>query len=191
MKTFQVLEPDEAIARLTNFLGMNFKFTVQEISDKLTCFRLTHGEERLTDLAYYIQYALIDNVDYIQIIQTVYHDFMLYNKQDTPFRTFCFTYFYNTRLTMAKYPKRINVVDLDNLSPINEDFDNVEVHPCREVGHDAIEQCEPGEEEFWSVYVHLVAGGLCCVADFMTSEEAETFRIFLVSVMDHSKQRGR
>lgn len=52
-------------------------------------------------------------------------------------------------------------------------FDTFEVHPCRIVEDDkglpdimqSVEQCEPHEAEFWSVYVHLVGGGLDCIAD--------------------------
>ena len=110
MKSFQSLDTDEAIARMKNWLVMNLKFTVQEINDKLNCLELTHGKERLTDLAYYIQYAIIENTEYFTILETVYHDFQLYNKQHTPFRSFCYTLFYNVKTTMIKLPKRQNVI---------------------------------------------------------------------------------
>ncbi len=62
-------------------------------------------------------------------------------------------------------------------------FDAIEVHPCKviervEIGTsgkfcDTIEQCEPEEAEFWSVYVHFVGGGLDCIADCDTKGEAD------------------
>ncbi len=61
-------------------------------------------------------------------------------------------------------------------------FDEIEVHPCKVVDEDktnnltvqAIEQCEPEEAEFWSVYVHFVGGGIDCIADCDTKDEADT-----------------
>jgi hypothetical protein len=53
-----------------------------------------------------------------------------------------------------------------------EPWDSVEYYPVRKVDGQAIEQCEEGEEDFWSVYVHLTSGGLSCVADVPTKEKA-------------------
>lgn len=66
-------------------------------------------------------------------------------------------------------------------------FDCFEVHPCRVVGEDkslpiaiqSIEQCEPNEAEFWSVYVHLIGGGLDCIADCETEKQANELVEFL------------
>ncbi len=65
----------------------------------------------------------------------------------------------------------------------NQKFDEIEVHPCRVVERvpiangfsDTIEQCEPEEAEFWSVYVHFVGGGIDCIADCDTQGEADCF----------------
>lgn len=110
MKSFEELSIEEAIGRLKNFLMMNFKFSVQEIDDKLTCLRLTHGEERLSDLAYFVQYAFIERAEFMDILQTVYHDLMLFNKQHVPFRTFSYTGAYQIKVTMKNLPKRKNLL---------------------------------------------------------------------------------
>lgn len=62
-------------------------------------------------------------------------------------------------------------------------FDNFEVHPCLAVGKDEKGQIllEQSDEDdpavcVWSVYGHLIAGGLECLADFDQREQAEDFR---------------
>jgi hypothetical protein len=67
-----------------------------------------------------------------------------------------------------------NAITIEFVADIMEDWDNVEVHPCKDYP-EGTEQCEPEEAEFWSVYLHMVAGGLCCIADLPTQELAETF----------------
>jgi hypothetical protein len=74
-----------------------------------------------------------------------------------------------------------------NFHTITEPFDEVEVHPCRYIDNESVEQCEPAQANFWSTYVHFTAGGLDCVADFATQELAEQFRTFLKSIIDKSE----
>lgn len=68
-------------------------------------------------------------------------------------------------------------------------FDGFEIHPCLIVGEDAqrqiiLEQCEQDDPgiSVWSVYGHLVAGGLECLADFDQRQQAEQFRGQLLEV---------
>ena len=110
MKTFQTLKSTEAVERLKNWLVMNFKYTVEDIDNKLACMLTTHGQQKINDLAFYIQYAMIERVEYFTILTTVDHDYRLYNKQETPFKTFCYEMLYHTKATMAKLPKRINAI---------------------------------------------------------------------------------
>jgi hypothetical protein len=70
-------------------------------------------------------------------------------------------------------------------------FDGFEIHPCKSVGMDEhgqaiLEQCDEDETEitFWSVYGHLVAGGLECLADFQFKEQAEGFRDEIMEILD-------
>ncbi len=57
-------------------------------------------------------------------------------------------------------------------------WNGIEVHPCKEYpdgkGASFVEQCEPEEADFWSVYLHLKAGGLECVADLPTEALANS-----------------
>jgi hypothetical protein len=80
---------------------------------------------------------------------------------------------------------------VEQLKAIADPFNGLEVQPVRVV--DTIERngipvgcyevCEPNEAELWSVYVHLVEGGVSCIADFATQSEAEQFFTFLHSFL--------
>lgn len=69
-------------------------------------------------------------------------------------------------------------------------FDGFEVHPCKVVEEinipdklQCVEQCEPAEAQFWSVYVHLVGAGLDCIADCETEKEANELVEFLKALI--------
>lgn len=68
----------------------------------------------------------------------------------------------------------------------NQPFDAVEIHPCKIVGNDEkngkdiVEQCEPDEEDFWGVYIHVPDMGLECIADAATREDAEALANLLM-----------
>jgi len=68
-------------------------------------------------------------------------------------------------------------------SNILQSFDEIEVHPCRYIDKDSIEQCEADNADFWTVYYHLTDGGLDCIADFATKKLANTFKNFLESLI--------
>lgn len=70
-----------------------------------------------------------------------------------------------------------------NFSNILQPFDEIEVHPCRYIDKDSIEQCEPKDAHFWTVYYHLTDGGLDCIADFATKKLAIKFKNFLQSLI--------
>ena len=60
------------------------------------------------------------------------------------------------------------------------DFDAPEIHPCAVIERDSngtefIEQCEPEEAHFWTVYGHCRTGGLDAFEDFPTEAEAIIF----------------
>lgn len=60
-----------------------------------------------------------------------------------------------------------------------EAWDALEVDPVKVLGktvdgEEVCEQVEEGQEDFWSVYVHLVSGGLECIADVETKQQAES-----------------
>lgn len=74
-------------------------------------------------------------------------------------------------------------------------FTNIEIHPCKEEeGH--VTQCEPEEAHFYSLYLHYDPyepkdrkdnptgfGGLDCIADTDTEEEAEQIKTFLMNLI--------
>jgi len=68
-------------------------------------------------------------------------------------------------------------------------FNGFEVYPCLEVSRDKhgqvnLEQCDENDPAIsvWSVYGHLVAGGLECLADFDGKQQAEEFRGQIIKV---------
>ena len=68
-------------------------------------------------------------------------------------------------------------------------FDGFEIHPCLRAGEDEhgeiiLEQCDEEDPAIsvWSVYGHLVAGGLECLADFDHREQADEFRDQILEV---------
>lgn len=70
------------------------------------------------------------------------------------------------------------------VSAITEPFDEIEIHPCKDYNKDGnIEQCEESEAEFWSVYVHNVEGGIYCVADCQTKEQARDLKTLILSLI--------
>lgn len=64
---------------------------------------------------------------------------------------------------------------------VRQSFNAIEIHPCRLIDQNSIEQCEDHQADFWSVYIHLSEGGLECIADFSTEELAIQFNDFLDS----------
>lgn len=57
-------------------------------------------------------------------------------------------------------------------------YDGLEIYPCRDVSDSGdeseIEQCEPPQAQFWTVYGHLKAGGLEALHDSPTEQDAES-----------------
>ena len=52
-------------------------------------------------------------------------------------------------------------------------WDDIEIHPVKAIEKGVCETTEEGDEDFWSVYFHQLKGGLKCVADLNTKEEAK------------------
>ena len=69
-------------------------------------------------------------------------------------------------------------------------FDALEIHPCVVVGRDSldnpiVEQCDPEDAHFWSVFGHLRTGGVDDFEDFATEVEATAFRDRLIAAYPH------
>lgn len=86
-------------------------------------------------------------------------------------------------------------------------FDGLEIHPVRDLNWDDDERgprpfdfpddhetrCEPCEEHeahFWSVYGHLIDGGVDCIDDFPTQAAAQRFAAQLLDVWPHLRKFG-
>ena len=75
-------------------------------------------------------------------------------------------------------------------------FDGLEIHPVRDLKADDpgdetwCEPCEPEEAQFWSVYGHLVEGGVECFEDFPTEAEARAFAEKLLEAYPHLRTFG-
>lgn len=84
---------------------------------------------------------------------------------------------------------------------IRRTISDFEFHPCREFpdpqrpGHTLVEQMDTiagspdGIPSFWSVYVHYHEGGLDCVTDHKTKEEAEKLCDFLNFLLQGAKTK--
>lgn len=60
-------------------------------------------------------------------------------------------------------------------------WDAIEVHPVKVVNKEgSVEQCEPNEAQFWSVYLHYTNQGLRCIADCPTGNMAKSLA-YLIS----------
>ena len=95
-----------------------------------------------------------------------------------------------TREELGKY---LPPTSLPSVMPIHmhnkDEYDAVEVHPCKQVSDGNWEQCEPGDPELamWSCYLHCKSGGCECVADFETEVEADAYAQFLKVWMSAGK----
>lgn len=100
---------------------------------------------------------------------------------------------------MTKPADQVSPIDAANaLTPAwmrrIREFDALEIHPCTVIGHDStgakiVEQCEPEDAHFWTVFGHLRAGGLDDFEDFATEAEALAFHDRLIAVYPHLADR--
>lgn len=91
-----------------------------------------------------------------------------------------------TRMTVQQLGAYLPPEDmLPSVVPIHmydrQEYDEVEVHPCTRDKDGNCEQCEPNDPELamWSCYLHLITGGIECVADFENEKEADAYARFL------------
>lgn len=70
------------------------------------------------------------------------------------------------------YPESIKKLE-------NSKWDNIEISPVKDDGNGNVEVCEKKEATYWSLYLHDVTGGVICVSDCKTQEDAEKLREFL------------
>ncbi|MEO1194232.1 MAG: hypothetical protein AAFY02_20935 [Pseudomonadota bacterium] len=80
------------------------------------------------------------------------------------------------------HPVRDNLWDEDERGP--RPFDNPDDHET------CCEPCEANEAHFWSVYAHLVEGGIECLEDFPTEAAARRFAEQLLAAYPHLRRHG-
>ena len=74
--------------------------------------------------------------------------------------------------------------------------DGLEVHPVWDTQRDEdtdetwCEVCKPEQAHFWSVYGHLKEGGVTCLEDFPTEQEALAFAEQLLQACPHLQEYG-
>lgn len=63
--------------------------------------------------------------------------------------------------------------DLPKFYPAQvEPFDAIEYLPVFEDEDGSVSVCEEGQHSYWAVYIHMVGGGIDCIADVATKEQA-------------------
>jgi len=66
-------------------------------------------------------------------------------------------------------------------------WDEIEIHPIVEDENGFCEVVNEGQESFWSVYLHQTNGGLNCIADLPTKNDALKFEQLLKEAIKTSK----
>lgn len=69
-------------------------------------------------------------------------------------------------------------------------WDEIEIHPIVEVENGFCEVVDEGEESFWSVYLHQVNGGVRCIADLPTKNDALKFKQLLIEAFKTGKHNS-
>lgn len=69
----------------------------------------------------------------------------------------------------------------DSIIEKPEDYDRIEVHGVRQIADphsgDTLVEVDDDNPEFWSVYVHLIEGGVECIGDFGRLEAARKYAL--------------
>ena len=85
-------------------------------------------------------------------------------------------------------------IEIDGIKPIVSEFlpqnavsywDDIEIHPIKELENGVCETVEAGEEDFWSVYLHQLVGGVKCVADLKTKQQATKLAELIINAANY------
>lgn len=66
-------------------------------------------------------------------------------------------------------------------------WNDIEIYPIAEDNNGFCDVTTEGEESFWSVYLHQVEGGVRCIADLPTKNDALKLKQLLVKVVKTKK----
>ncbi len=111
MKTFEQITDAQAMERLSNWLLVNIRLSKTEIEERINNIIENFGKERILDIAFFIQYAIREKVDYIAIFQTVSEDISVTTQRENCFKTFQFATLYKSKALIESLGrKRQNVI---------------------------------------------------------------------------------
>lgn len=68
-------------------------------------------------------------------------------------------------------------------------WDEIEIQPVKELGNGVCETVNEGDEDFWSVYLHQLNGGVKCVADLKSKQQAKKLAELIENLEGESKIR--
>lgn len=87
-----------------------------------------------------------------------------------------------------KYVEKKKFPEFYSPDSVPAQWDDIEVHGCAVVADDgSVETVDDDQAEFWSVYLHDVNGGVQCIADLETSEQASAFANLLEVIVKNHK----
>jgi len=69
-----------------------------------------------------------------------------------------------------------------NYNPSKKYYDDIEIHPIIE-RNNICDRCEEGEEDYWSVFLHIRKGGVECIADLKTEKQANEFALLIEKLL--------
>lgn len=73
---------------------------------------------------------------------------------------------------------------------VPDKWDDIEVNPVWDDGKGNCEVCDEGQEHFWSVYLHSAGGGVQCIADLPTKQQAIDFAELLKRTVKNYTDNG-
>ena len=68
-------------------------------------------------------------------------------------------------------------------APIDQEWTEIEVCPCRNVDNDQIEVCDEEECQFYGVYIHTEDGFALSIADFTSKALADNLKLLIESAV--------
>lgn len=97
------------------------------------------------------------------------------------------------RQSIPFWMRDIKLYDGLEIHPVADSFDEGRHPPrptCAGPDNTWFEQCEPEEAKAWSVFGHLIAGGVECFEDFDTEAKALRFAQKLLDAYPHLGNHG-
>jgi hypothetical protein len=93
-------------------------------------------------------------------------------------------------IEISAHPKKNKKIDLIKFIPeeAKASWNDIEIFPIFESSDGYCEVVDEGRETFWSVYIHQVQGGVRCIADVPTKNDAKKLAE-LINILTVSRVR--